>query len=398
MLDAVLDVFRVKQYFDVVTGARELVAGARHDVAFVRAVRRAVVRLPFERFRPVPCVVFPPLGPPHAPSTPGNRIGIVATGGSGALASVVGVGRAFEDAGIRPSLISVCSGSALFGFPLAAGVPAEEVAEFTATLRPEDYVDPDWRRLVTLAPRVGRGFAGVLRGDRLEATYRRLLGDLRLQDLPIPCYAPIWNVEQNRVEYLGPRTHPELSVARAVRMAVALPLFFDPVPLDDGAWCDGGIVDIFPVRPVLEIESPPDAVIAVNGFYPPGFAGEDATGWADRLLSILHVASQVRTCQQIQLAREHLRRLEAVCEVAMIEPVPYATVQGVGFYREFLDASAWPTYMRAGRMHARAALRALAADGLSHTVPIEDRAAARAGGRGSPRRRRPVTESPSVVG
>ena len=104
----------------------------------------------------------------------------------------------------------------------------------------------------------------------------------RSRDLPIPAYAPIWNIEENRLEYLGPRTYPDLSVARAVHMAIALPLFLDPVELRDLYWCDGGLVDIFPVHPILDIEAVPDVVVAVNGFYPPRFVGEDATGWRDR--------------------------------------------------------------------------------------------------------------------
>jgi NTE family protein len=167
----------------------------------------------------------------------------------------------------------------------------------------------------------------------------------------------VWNVERNCTEFLGPRTHPDLPVARAVHMAVALPLFFDPVLLDDRSWCDGGIVDIFPVHPVLDIEEPSELVLAVNGFYPPGFAGEDATGWRQRRLSILDVASQVRTSQQAQLAREHLARLRTATDVHLLEPVPYEVVQGAGFYRQFLEHAAWPGFMEAGRAAAAAALR-----------------------------------------
>ena len=98
---------------------------------------------------------------------------------------------------------------------------------------------------------------------------------MTLAEMPVPAYAPIWNIEENRVEYLGPRTHPNVTVARAVRMAVSLPLFIEPVELDGLHWCDGGIVDIFPVVPGLDIEPPADAAVAVNGFYPPQFAGED---------------------------------------------------------------------------------------------------------------------------
>ena len=186
-----------------------------------------------------------------------------------------------------------------------------------------------------------------------------MLGDRRLGDLQIPAYAPIWSVEHNRVDYLGPATHPDVPVARAVHMAIALPLFLQPVPFDGEHWCDGGIVDIFPVHPVVDIESPCDGVVAVNGFYPPGFAGEDASGWERRRWSILYAASQVRTCQQIQLARENLKRLEAVTEVAMVEPVPYNKVRGAGFYLQFLDNREWAEFMRQGRVAGRDALARL---------------------------------------
>lgn len=136
----------------------------------------------------------------------------------------------------RTAAISVCSGSALFGFPLGAAVPADEVPDFTLSLRPDDYVHVDWRDLARLGPRLARGFAGIMRVDRIEASYRRLLGTRTLGELPIATYAPIWNIESNRVEYIGPRTYPDMEVARAGRMAIALPLFVEPVELDGGYW------------------------------------------------------------------------------------------------------------------------------------------------------------------
>ncbi len=375
MLGAALDVFRLRQYFNVITRTREIADGLRDDGRLLAASGRALARAPLEPGRSQPSIdPFPPFDSRPPRGLGGRRVGLIATGGSGALASVVGVARAFEETGVRPAVISVCSGSALFGFPIAAGLPAAEVAAFSLALRPEDYIDVAWTRLATLLPRAGRGFAGVVDGARIEATYRRLLGDRRLGDLPIPAYAPIWSVEHNRLEYLGPATHPDLPVARAVHMAIALPLFIQPVPLDGENWCDGGIVDIFPVHPLLDIEPPCDAVVAVNGFYPPGFAGEDATGWERRRWSILYAASQVRTCQQVELARQNLKRLEAAADVAMVEPVPYAKVRGAGFYLQFLDNREWAEFMRQGRAAGRDALAR-----LRRVRRAEPRAAATAG-------------------
>jgi len=358
MLGTALDVFRLRQYFNVITRTREVLDGVREDAGLLDDARRALVTLPFERREPLDEHPFPPLEPLRLPSLKGRRLALVATGGSGALASVVGVARAMEEAGIRPAVISLCSGSSMFGFPIAAGVSPEDVAAFSIGLRPEDYIDVDWRLLGSLVPTLARGFAGIVRGERIEEAYHRLLGDMRLGDMPIPAYAPIWNIEENRLDYIGPRTHPDLPVARAIHMALALPLFIEPVELDGGFWCDGGIADIFPVRPVLDIEDPCDAVLAINGFYPPGFAGEDATGWQDRRGSILYVASQVRTCQQVELARANLARLAERMEVLMIEPVPYEKVRGVGFYRQFLNTRDWGAFMLAGRLEARTVLAA----------------------------------------
>lgn len=358
VLDAVLDVFRLRQVFGLAARGLDLAEDGRADLEFLEAVRRTTLPLPGERgARPAPPFQTAPRPLRAArPDLRHARVGLVATGGSGALASVVGVARALEECGTRPAVISVCSGSSLFGFPLGAGLSAGETAAFVLGLDPRDYVGPDWWALARLLPTLGRGVTGLISGDRLEAAYSRRFGAMCLGDLPIPVHAPIWNIEANRVEYLGPTTYPDLTVARAVRMSVALPLFFEPVALEGGSWCDGGIVDIFPVTPLLDGAPPYDVVVAVNGFYPPGFEGEPAPHWAEQTATILRIAAQVRSCQHIELAREHLRVLEAATEVVMLEPVPFEKVRGIGFYRQFIDMREWPSFMRAGRTSALAAL------------------------------------------
>jgi NTE family protein len=354
-LDAALDVFRMRQYFNAIVRAREVAAAARKDATFVRTIRRGLLPLPFDR-RPAPQRIFGPLDGAAPPPLAG-RVGVVATGGSGALASLIGVAQALEDSGTEVSVYSVCSGSALFGFPLGAGLPPGEAAELTASMQPGDYIDVGWREIAALGPTLARGWCGILRGDRLEAFYRSRLGDLTLAQLRTPTYAPIWNVEHNRLDFIGPRTHPDMPVARAIRMAVSLPLFVQPAVLDGLAWCDGGIVDIFPVRPVLDIEPAVEVAVAVNGFYPHEFGGEDATGWDSRPFSIVAAAAQVRTCQQAELAREHLARLRREARTLLVEPVPYGKVAGTGFYTQFLDTREWPEFMRAGRDAMLACLR-----------------------------------------
>lgn len=45
ILDTALDIFRMRQYFDVVVRARDMAAALRKDTTFLRAVRRGL--LPF---------------------------------------------------------------------------------------------------------------------------------------------------------------------------------------------------------------------------------------------------------------------------------------------------------------------------------------------------------------
>ncbi len=356
-LGGLIDIFRVREYFDGLTEVRDVARKVHEDASFLGALRRSLVKLPADS---PPTQLSEPLWPRAARKAHRSRerVGIVASGGSGALASLVGVLKACEELGVRPSVMSFASGAALFGYPVAAGKSADEVARFALALDPTAWIDPNWRGLAGFLPAQGRGFAGIIKGAKIEATYAEFLGDVTLGDLLIPAYVPVWNIEHNRLDYIGPRTHPGMKVSRAIRMAVSLPLFVDPVRWRGGSWCDGGIVDIFPVHPLLDLEKPCNAVVAVNCFYPPEFAGEDVAGWQTRRWSVLDIADQVVTAQHVQLARENLRRLRAeVRTVMMINPVRYELVRRAGFYQQFLDRSGWPEFMRAGRRTTLTSLR-----------------------------------------
>ena len=54
----------------------------------------------------------------------------------------------------------------------------------------------------------------------------------------------------------------------------------------------------------------------------------------------------------------------------MLEPVPYEKVQGIGFYRQFLDTRDWPGFMRSGRRDARRALAGHRATHPRRAVPV----------------------------
>jgi NTE family protein len=347
MLSYVIDIARVRQYFNHALRAEMVWNSTKADVRFLDRARRGLFPLPIDRPGPVPDP-FPAFQARELPALADQRVAIIATGGSGALASTVGVARVLEEAGITPTGYGVCSGSALFGVPLAAGMSPAEVAAETLAMQPRDYIDPDWSSLAKAPLTMGRGWSGLLRGDALEDFYRRMLGDVTLGELPTPVWMPVVNIEQNRLAYIGPDTHPELSAARAVRLAVGLPVAIQPGELAGNWWLDGGIVEILPSRPFLD-EDRCDAAIVVNGFYSPGFHADEEPTWHESRLSILRMASQARVMQHAHIARRSLTDLhEAIPATVELTPVDYEIVQGAGLYAEFLDNQHWAEHMAAG--------------------------------------------------
>jgi len=367
--DRLLDIFRMRQYFNAIVTARQLGELARQDARFVEQVRRALFPFPGEKWPVHRGPVFTPSGRRRRHRWAGKRVAVAASGGSGAAAAVVGVVQALGEAGVEPALLSLCSGSAFFGLAIAAGRSPEHVARFIAMLTPPDYLDFNWRDIAGFAAHAGRGFGGLVRGERVEEVFRPFVGDMTLAELRIPAYFPAWNVEENRLDFVGPRTHPDLPLVRAIRTAIAIPLFIDPVPFEGHNWCDGGIVDILPVAPILDMRERYDVVVVVNSFYPREFAGESERGWRNKDWSILHIANQVKTNQHVQLAREHLERLRReVPEVVVLDPVPYSRVRGARFYSEFIDPRRWPRNMRDGRSAMVTALEAAPIHRLAATA------------------------------
>jgi NTE family protein len=264
--------------------------------------------------------------------------------------------RACQEAGLEVVAMSTCSGSTLFLAPIAAGLSAEEAAAFILGWRQDDYIDPQWRQLLRLLA-LSHGFTGVLDTEVVERLYHQRLGGVLVKDLPMAFYANIWDIDHNRLIYMGTRTTPDIRLARLVRAAVTLPIYTQPVEID-GALCgDGGVINIFPVDPLVLHHPEIDFFIGVNTFYPEDFAGEDVTGWDRQSFSVLRVSPQPRHGQHLEAARMQLRLIQDRC--LLLHPVPYEEIKGVKFYEQFFDRSRWPEFILRGYYHARRELSLL---------------------------------------
>ena len=348
-----LDPYLVKRRVGAAVNVLDL-AGLASDVGFLRTVRRTMLPLPFvDRPKRVPAEVFPPLREDPIETLAGAKVGIVASGGSGAAVALVGAARAFEEAGVRPQLISACSGGAIWGSMWAAGLTADEMAQFSLGWRPEEYLDVQWRRAPRFALSALRGFTGLAKGEAIERLFDARLWDLRADELEIPLTTITYNMDLGRLEYFGPDSTPELSVGQLVRTAIALPLFIESVDVQGHLYVDGGIVDAFPAKPFADDESF-DHVFGLNFLFPEGLEPPDMTGWQNRALGIFQATRQLEQGYQLELARRGAAALgDRLTLIDMVEP---DALHGVAFYELFLDRERWPELMRGGYERTRRVL------------------------------------------
>jgi predicted acylesterase/phospholipase RssA len=358
MLNKIAGPFQIKQYFHWASQALALGQDLQEDLSFVRTLRHALLPIPYLDRDPVfDTDIFPPFRPFAVEALAGKKIGLVASGGSGALIAALGVMRALEEAGLEVAAISACSGSALFLAPIAAGLSAQQAVDFVLSWRTEQYIDPEWRALLKAPLTLGRGFTGVVKADALEQLYHQRLGGVMVGDLPTPFYANVWEIDHNRLLYMGSETTPTMRLARLVRAAVSLPIFMQPVEID-GALCgDGGVINVFPAQPLVDHHPEIDFFIGVNSFYPENFVGEDHSGWQAESWSVLRVSPQARHAQHLAIAAMQWRLIQD--RGLLLHPISYQEIKDVKFYEQFMDRSRWPEFILRGYNHARRSLELL---------------------------------------
>lgn len=356
MLESI-DPFALKSYFDMFNYLRQELGDVHQDVHFLNVLRRAIAPIPFIDKEPeLETDIFPPLKVTPHPALAGKRVGLVTSGGSGALVTLCGVKRALEEAGIEIAAISVCSGSAIWGSMIAAGLSAQEMVDNCLKWRMDYMRDLDWKTLRQSLLHMGRGFIALARGKMIEDTMRSVYQDMRLDQTKIPYYAILLNLDTNDIEYFGPNNQPDVPLARMVRVAVALPLFIKPVEFGGHQYVDGGSVNIFPVEPLLKYEAPFDHIIGVNVIMPSQFRGEDITGFLDQPLSLLKGAKQLHRSAWLELARKEVA--SAGDKLLLLEPLPYSEIVGSKFYEVFIDKSRWTEYILKAYYHTRDQLAA----------------------------------------
>lgn len=102
--------------------------------------------------------------------------------------------------------------------------------------------------------------AGVLRAEKILDAVREILGDLVIEDLPIPFTAVSTDLISGKSVWLqrGP-------VDVAIRASIAIPGVITPHELDGRLLADGGILDPLPMAPIAAVNADVTIAVSLNG-------------------------------------------------------------------------------------------------------------------------------------
>lgn len=177
-----------------------------------------------------------------------DRIGLALGSGGARGAAHTGVLKVLEREGIKVSVVAGSSIGALVGAAFAVGVPIEDV-------------EREW--LATDVQKILRGFlptfprAGLSSGAELRRMLVGILGNVEIQELPIPYAAVACDIDSGEAVVLR-----EGSLVDAVRASTAIPGLFRPIRWNGRILVDGGLVDPVPVTTCRALGA--DLVIAVD--------------------------------------------------------------------------------------------------------------------------------------
>lgn len=171
---------------------------------------------------------------------------VLGSGGARGL-SHIGAIKYMEEEGYEIRSISGCSMGALIGGVYACG-KLDVFEEWVRAISKVDIVrllDFSW------------GKEGLVEGERIIGAMKQLVGDRRIEELPIEYTAVAADIKREKEVWLK-----RGSLFDAIRASISLPLFFTPFEMNGMKLLDGGILNPVPIAPTFEDNT--DLTIAIN--------------------------------------------------------------------------------------------------------------------------------------
>ncbi|WED24472.1 patatin-like phospholipase family protein [Vibrio sp. JC009] len=171
---------------------------------------------------------------------------VLGSGGARGLTHI-GIIHWLEENNFQIKSISGCSAGALIGGIYAAGKMDEFEQWVTAIdkVAMAKLLDISWQS------------SGLFKGDKIINTLVDLIGDVMIEDLPIPYTAVATNVDEEKEVWINSG-----KLFDAIRASISLPLFFTPYVIEGENLIDGGVLNPVPIAPTFGDKT--DLTLAVN--------------------------------------------------------------------------------------------------------------------------------------
>lgn len=171
---------------------------------------------------------------------------VLGSGGARGLAHI-GVIRYLEEQHYDIRSISACSMGAVVGGVYAAG-KLDDYEKWVCAIDRVDIVallDFSWQK------------DGLVKGEKIINTLRKVVGDRNIEDLPIPFTAVATDFRAEKEVWIQTG-----SLFDAMRASMSMPLFFTPFRYGGRRLIDGGVLNPVPIAPTFSDHN--DLTIAVN--------------------------------------------------------------------------------------------------------------------------------------
>ncbi len=203
----------------------------------------------------------------------GKRVALALGSGGARGYAHIGVINELHERGFEIVGIAGSSMGALVGGLQAAG-KLDDFAEWAKSLTQRAI-------LRLLDPKITA--AGVLRAEKILEAVRDILGEVTIEELPIPYTAVSTDLLSGKSVWVqrGP-------VDAAIRASIAIPGVIVPHVLDGRLLADGGILDPLPMAPIAAVNADLTIAVSLSGSEAGGDEPEDAgpsatTEWLGRM-------------------------------------------------------------------------------------------------------------------
>lgn len=153
------------------------------------------------------------------------KLGVAFSGGGARGFAHAGALMAIEEAGLKPDIVAGVSAGAVIAVFYAAGLRPLQMAQLFSRRGIRDFLE------------INFGNGGLFKIDRFQRFITAAVGRRRLEDLDMPVYLGVTDLDNGKAVYfdsgeIGPR----------VVASCSIPIVFRPVNIDGVNYVDGGVL------------------------------------------------------------------------------------------------------------------------------------------------------------